>query len=138
MRGLKLLAFAPSVQSVEAVVKRFGTSILTAMTLLCLAFGLLAPDAFAQTTYPTRSIQLVVGFAGGTPPDIVARILGEKLADALGKPIVVENVTGASGNIAGGRVAKAEPNGYTLYLAANSAIVINPSLYQKMSYDPVT
>ena len=118
--------------------KRVGNSILTAMmTSLCLALSLLAPGAFAQTIYPTRTLQIVVGFAGGTPPDIVARILGDKLAESLRKPIVVENVAGASGNIAGGRVAKAEPDGSTLYLAANSAIVINPSLYHKMSFDPV-
>ena len=81
----------------------------------------------AQTNYPTRPIRLLVGFAGGTAPDIGARVLGDRLAAALGKAVVIENVIGASGNIAGDRVAKSEPDGHTLALAANSAVVINPT-----------
>ena len=83
-------------------------------------------------------IRLLVGFTAGTAPDVGARILADKLAEALGKSVVVENVLGASGNVAGERVARAEPDGYTLALAANSAIVINPSLFAQMSYDPVS
>src|SRR5262249_1894797 len=64
-------------------------------------------------------------------------ILADKLSDELGSPVIVENVVGASGNVAGDRVAKAEPDGYTLVLAASSAIVINPSIYKKMTYDPI-
>jgi tripartite-type tricarboxylate transporter receptor subunit TctC len=116
-------------------VTRFDTSNVIATTLLSLVLGLSA-TAVAQTDYPSRPIRLLVGFPGGTPPDIGARILGDKLVEALGKPIVVEAVVGASGNIAGDRVAKSEPDGHTLVLAANSAVVINPSLYPKMSYDP--
>jgi tripartite-type tricarboxylate transporter receptor subunit TctC len=93
--------------------------------------------AWAQT-YPTRPIRLVAGFAAGTAADIIARILGDKLASALGKPVLIENITGASGNLAGDRVAKADPDGHSLILAANSAVVINPSLYAKMSYNPLT
>jgi tripartite-type tricarboxylate transporter receptor subunit TctC len=96
-----------------------------------------ANEAVAQADYPTRPIRLVTGFAAGTPPDIVARLLGDKLGGALGKPVVVENITGASGNLAGDRVAKANPDGHSLILAANSAVVINPSLYYSMSYDPL-
>ena len=97
-----------------------------------------AQQPAAQTNYPTRPIRLLVGFAGGTAPDIGARVLGDRLAAALGKAVVIENVIGASGNIAGDRVAKSEPDGHTLALAANSAVVINPSLYPNMPYDPVT
>jgi tripartite-type tricarboxylate transporter receptor subunit TctC len=111
---------------------------LTALTLLGLLAGQPAADAVAQTDYPSRPIRLLVGFAGGTAPDIGARVLGDKLAEAMGKPVIVENVIGASGNIAGDRVAKSDPDGHTLALAANSAIVINPGIYPNMPYDPVT
>ncbi len=94
-------------------------------------------EPVAQTEYPTRPIRLVVGFGPGTSPDIVARMLGDKLFQAWGQPIVIENVTGAAGNIAGERVARAEPDGHTLLLAVNSGVAINPILYEKMSYDPV-
>jgi tripartite-type tricarboxylate transporter receptor subunit TctC len=119
----------------EWTVTRFDTSNVIATTLLSLVLGLSA-TAVAQTDYPSRPIHILVGFPGGTPPDIGARILGDKLVETLGKPIVVEAVVGASGNIAGDRVAKSEPDGHTLVLAANSAVVINPYLYLKMPYDP--
>ncbi len=105
-----------------------------------LIFGLLAlltvGSPAAQTTYPEKPIHIVVGFPPGSQPDIVARLLGQKLAEALGKAVVVENVTGAAGNIAADRVAKAAPDGYTLGLLSQTHIAINPSLY-KLAYDPV-
>ena len=91
----------------------------------------------AQSTYPEKPIHVVVGFPPGSSPDIVARLLGQKLTQALGKPIVIENVAGAAGNIAAERVAKAAPDGYTLALAANAQIIINPSLY-KLPFDTVS
>jgi tripartite-type tricarboxylate transporter receptor subunit TctC len=118
------------------IVKRLGTSIAVAL-LVCLMSGLPAADAVEQSSYPTRPIRLLVGFAGGTAPDIGARVLADKLAASLGKPVVVENVIGASGNIAGDRVAKSEPDGHTLAFAANSAVVINPHLYPSIPYDPM-
>ncbi len=105
-----------------------------------LMFGLLAllivGSPAAQTTYPEKPIRMVGGFPPGGAPDTVARLLGQKLAEALGKPIVVDNATGAAGNIAADRVAKAEPDGYTLGLLGEVQLVINPSLY-KLAYDPV-
>jgi tripartite-type tricarboxylate transporter receptor subunit TctC len=96
-----------------------------------LMFGLLAllfvGSPAAQSNYPEKSIRLVVGFPPGSSADIVARLLGQKLAEALGKPLVVENVAGAAGNIAAERVARAAPDGYTLALAANAQIIINPA-----------
>ena len=89
-----------------------------------------------QAAYPERPIHLVVGFPSGSQPDLVARLLGAKLAEALGKPVLVENVTGAAGNIAADRVAKAAPDGYTLGLLSQTHLVVNPSLY-KLPYDPV-
>jgi tripartite-type tricarboxylate transporter receptor subunit TctC len=95
---------------------------------------LIAGSAVAQTTYPEKSIHLVVGFPPGSAPDIIARLLGKKFSEALGKPVVTENFPGAAANIAAERVARAAPDGYTLGLLGQS-IVVNPSLY-KLAYDP--
>jgi tripartite-type tricarboxylate transporter receptor subunit TctC len=97
---------------------------------------LAAGPAFAQG-YPEQGIKIVVGFPPGVAPDITARLLADKLGEAWGKPVVVENVTGAGSNIATDRVSKAAPDGYTLLMGGNSALVINPSLYDKLPYDPV-
>jgi len=102
-------------------------------------FGLFAllivESPAAQTTYPEKPIHMVVGFPPGSQADSVARLLSQKLAEALGKPIVVDNAAGAGGNIAADRVAKAAPDGYTLGLLGSAQIVINPSLYKQV-YDP--
>ena len=90
----------------------------------------------AQTTYPEKSIRIVVGFPPGGQPDTVARLLGQKFSGAWEKPVVIENVTGAAGSLAADRVAKAVPDGYTLGFMASPQLVINPSLY-KLPYDPV-
>jgi len=79
---------------------------------------------------------VLVGFPPGGPPDIAARLLGEKFAEAWGRAVVIENATGSGGNVAVERATKAAPDGYTL-LMANSAIAINPSLSDKLPYDPV-
>lgn len=95
-----------------------------------------APCALAQANYPDRPVRILVGFPVGGPPDIVARLLAEKFSESFGKAFVVENMTGAGGNVAVDRVAKSAPDGYTLIMAS-SAITINVSLYDKMQYDPV-
>src|SRR6267143_3539719 len=104
-----------------------------------LMFGLLAllivGSPAAQTTYPEKPIRIVIGFPPGGPTDIVARLVGQKFAEAWGKPVLVENVTGAAGNIAADRVAKAPPDGYTLGLLTDAQIVVNPGLY-KLPHDP--
>ena len=105
-----------------------------------LLFGLLAlltvGSSAAQSNYPEKPIRVVVGFPPGSQADIIARLLGQRLAETLGKPVVVENVAGAAGNIATERVTKATPDGYTLAFAANAQIIINPSLYN-LPFDPV-
>ena len=111
------------------------------MTLLlrALVIGavlLAAGPAFAQG-YPEQGIKIVVGFPPGVAPDVTARLLADKFSVAWGKPVVVENVTGAGSNIATDRVAKAAPDGYTLLMGGNSALVISPSLYDKLPYDPL-
>ena len=105
-----------------------------------LMFGLLAllivESPAAQTNYPEKPIRMVVGFPPGSSSDTVARPLGQKFAEAWGKPVLIDNAAGAAGNIAADRVAKAEPDGYTLGLLASPPLVVNPSLY-KLAYDPV-
>jgi tripartite-type tricarboxylate transporter receptor subunit TctC len=90
----------------------------------------------AQSGYPEKTIRLIVGFPAGGQVDSVGRLLGQKLSESLGKPVVIENFTGAAGNIASERVAKTAPNGYTLGLFGSPQIVINPHLY-KLPYDPL-
>jgi tripartite-type tricarboxylate transporter receptor subunit TctC len=91
----------------------------------------------AQTNYPEQTVRILVGFPAGTAPDVAARIIAEKLNVSLGKPVVIENLSGASGNIACDRVAKAAPDGYTLIMCGNGSLVVAPSLYDKLPYDPV-
>jgi tripartite-type tricarboxylate transporter receptor subunit TctC len=102
--------------------------------LLCLAP---APHAAAKALYPDRTIRIIAGFPPGGAPDITARLIANKLQEAWGKPAVVENITGAGGNIAAERVAKSAPDGYMLLLAGNASIVVNLNLYKKLGYDPV-
>jgi tripartite-type tricarboxylate transporter receptor subunit TctC len=97
--------------------------------LLCFA----AATAFAQ--YPARPVKIVVTIPPGGAPDITARLVGQKLAESLGQPVVVENRPGANGNTAAGEVARAPADGYTLLLAADSLIAINPHLYARMPLD---
>jgi tripartite-type tricarboxylate transporter receptor subunit TctC len=111
------------------------------MKLVCAFFAALTAlvgshDGFAQSAYPDKAVRILVGFPPGGPPDIAARLLADKFAEAWGKPVLVENATGAGGNVAVDRAAKATPDGYTLVMAS-SAITINPSLYEKLPYDPV-
>ena len=104
--------------------------------VLALLAILFAASTEADAIFPQRPIHMVVGFPPGSQPDIVARLLARQLAQTVGKPIVVENVTGAAGNIAAERVAKAAPDGYTVGLLSQTHLVVNPSLY-KLPYDPV-
>jgi tripartite-type tricarboxylate transporter receptor subunit TctC len=104
--------------------------------MLAVAGIVMGGHAAAQSNYPEKPIRIVVGFPPGGPADMVARLLGQKFAEAWGKPVVIENVTGAAGNIAVDRVAKAPPDGHTLGLLSDAQIVVNPGLY-KLPYDPV-
>lgn len=91
-------------------------------------------SALAQD-YPYRPVRMVVGFVPGGGPDIVARLVGPRLAEGLGQQVVVDNRPGAGGSIGEDIVAKATPDGYTILMCASS-IAINPSLYKKLPYDP--
>ena len=98
---------------------------------------LAAQTASAQSNYPNRPVKILVGFTPGTAPDVVARILADRYAEVWGTPFVVENMPGAGSNIATDRVAKAAADGYTLLMGGNGALVINPSLFETLPFDPV-
>jgi tripartite-type tricarboxylate transporter receptor subunit TctC len=107
------------------------------LRVLAIGAALLAVGPALAQGYPEQGIKIVVGFPPGVAPDITARLLADKFGEAWGKPVVVENVTGAGSNIATDRVAKAAPDGYTLLMGGNAALVISPSLYDRLPYDPV-
>ncbi len=106
--------------------------------LVCVASTLLALPASADT-WPARPITLICPFGAGGAPDIIARFVAQELSDKLGQRVVVENRTGASGNIGAAAVAKSAPDGYTLLLGTPSPIVINKLIEgTKQSFDPDT
>src|SRR5437016_4501365 len=108
-----------------------------AAIVAALSISMIAGQTLAQANYPEQTVRILVGFSPGVAPDITGRLLAERLSNAWGKPVVVENVTGAGGNIATDRVAKAAPNGYTLGMIGNGSLVFSPSLYEKLSFDPL-
>lgn len=96
-----------------------------------------AAHAFAQEPYPSRPMTLIVPFAAGSGTDGVARIVAQRLAERLKQPVVVDNRAGANGQIAAEAVAKAKPDGYTLFMTTNTTHSANPSLYKALRYDPI-
>lgn len=100
-----------------------------------LALGLLACSAGAQT-WPTRPVRLVVPYAPGSSPDVLARLVNEKTGKALGQPLIIENRPGAGGNTGTDHVAKAAPDGYTFLMSTNGPLVYNTVLIEKLPYDP--
>ncbi len=102
-----------------------------------LAAFILAAGALAQGTYPDRPVRLVVPFAPGGVTDTSGRLVAEALSRRLGQPVVVENKPGASGNIGTQGVATAAPDGYTLVLAFDGTMVINPHVFAKVPFDTI-
>ena len=100
-----------------------------------LLFAALCFNAAAQN-YPVKPVRFILPFPPGGPTDILGRILGQKLADQLGQPVVPENRPGAGGNVGTEYAAKTQPDGYTIVLCSSS-LAISPSLYKKLNYDPV-
>ena len=114
--------------------KSFFTGILAAVSTGAL---LASQTAVAQNAWPTKSISLIVPFAAGGPTDSVARLIAVPMGQALGQTVVVENVPGAGGTIASTKVARATPDGYTIYLHHMGMATAN-ALYDKLPYDPLT
>jgi tripartite-type tricarboxylate transporter receptor subunit TctC len=109
-----------------------------AALLLAMALTAIAAPAQAQTPpWPVRAITIVVPYPAGGSIDLVAREVGHWLAAALGQPVIVENVGGASGDIGSARVARAKPDGYTVLLTTNAPLVFNRFLLKQNSFDPV-
>jgi tripartite-type tricarboxylate transporter receptor subunit TctC len=106
------------------------------MRTFFLAALLLALAAHAEI-WPSRALKIVVPFAPGGQPDVVARSLAEPLGKALGQPVVVENRPGAGGNIAADFVAKSAPDGYALLIGTNGPLAVSPALYAALPYDPL-
>jgi len=113
-----------------------------ALTLRALLpFALLSTIAFvsgaAAQTYPNKPIKVIVGFAPGGPADVMARLIAQRIPAILGQSFIVENRAGAGGTIGAKAAADAEPDGYTLLLGNTSTLVISPTVYQNIGYDPV-
>ena len=108
----------------------------TLATLAMLALAL-PGHAHAADKYPSRPVRVIVPYVAGGAADITTRVVAQKLSDRLGASFVVENKPGANGMIGTDFVAKAKPDGYTLLADASGPLVVNPSLYDKVPYDPV-
>lgn len=99
--------------------------------MLIASASCLAP---AQNVYPSKPITMYVGFAAGSATDIVARVIGQKLSERLGQPVVVQNLTGAASTLATAAVARAAPDGYTL-MTVSGALAIGPAVYPNLKFD---
>ena len=118
----------------QQVAVRVRSVLATALSMAALAT---APGAAqAQTDYPNKPIRLVVTFAPGSSPDIVARTIATPLAQVLGQPLVIENRAGAGGTVGVDLVAKSPPDGYTLMVTAGSTMTIVPHVMGKLPYNP--
>jgi tripartite-type tricarboxylate transporter receptor subunit TctC len=113
----------------------FSTGIASAALVLAAIASASAQEDPAK--YPSRPIHIVVGFTPGGGNDLIARIVGQKLSEDLGQPVIIDNKPGAGAIVATEYVAKSAPDGYTLLVGASGAMSINPAVYAKLSYDPV-
>ena len=107
----------------------------TIMVAAIVAFFPLVVFAQAVAGYPNKPIHIIEGFAAGSATDYLARVIGKNLAERFGQPVVVDNRPGAASNIGAGIVAKAEPNGYTLFLGNTGALAPSRTLYAHLPYD---
>ena len=110
-----------------------------AMTAACAALSFALAPAAAQNpaaSYPSKPIRIIVPFAAGGASDVLARILGKRLTDAWGQPVVVENKAGGNAQIGAALVAKSEPDGYTLLVVDMSAMTMTPTMMHSLTYNP--
>lgn len=111
-------------------IRRFGVPLVSALAVL------LGMSFAAAQSYPAKPVRVVLPFSPGGATDILARIVRQVLSEAWGQPVIVDNRPGAGGAIAGGLVAKANPDGYTLYMPSGTIITANPHIYPKLPYSP--
>jgi tripartite-type tricarboxylate transporter receptor subunit TctC len=114
----------------------FRRSLVVALGV-ALAAGWSAVPGFAQGKYPDRPVKVVVGFSAGGGTDVAARVIAQKLSEAMGQTFVVENRAGASGLIASEQVAKSPADGYTIMVGSQTTLAVAPALYTKIQLDPV-
>ncbi len=100
------------------------------------SLALAAASVSAQSDWPNKPIRIVVPYGAGSSPDVIARLVGDKLSAKLGQPVLVENRPGAGGNTGTGTVAKAAGDGYTYVISTNGPLVYNTVLYPNLNYDP--
>ena len=106
------------------------------MFLFTLAACVVSP-VWADAAYPNKPIRIIVPFTPGGSPDVLARTIGQKITEATGAPVVIDNVPGAGGTIGADRAAKAAPDGYTLLMGHVGTLAVAPSVYPNLPYDPV-
>ncbi len=124
--------------AVSRLILRFAASFgaLFAPTALIATLAIAQGTADSQT-YPNRTVRIVVPFPAGGPTDILARVLGQRLSEVWGQPVVIENQPGANTAIAAARVAKMPPDGYTMLAAMDVTMVLNPVTSSNLAYDPL-
>jgi tripartite-type tricarboxylate transporter receptor subunit TctC len=123
-----MIRLAAAVGKAEAISMRRG--VVAALLVLCGTLSAVAQD------WPTKSVRIIVPFAAGATPDLIARLIADHLHDKLGQPFVVENKPGASGNTGTDAVAKAEPDGTTIGVSIGGPLAINTLLFANLPYDP--
>ncbi len=107
------------------------------IALAALAMAVPAAHTAAAATFPDRAVRIIVPFPPGGSNDVIARILAENLSQQWKQPVIVDNRSGAGGNVGAAEVARAEPDGYTLLLSAPGPLAINPSLFANLSFNPL-
>lgn len=110
--------------------------LLASAAMMLASCTLSAQQQDAAADYPQRPIKIVVPFAAGGATDVLARMIGQKISPRLGQPVVVENKPGAASNLGARFVAKAAPDGYTLFLGTSTGLAVNPHLYANLGFDP--
>lgn len=115
--------------------KKFSLAAIAAVCAFASTSAALAQNT--ASNYPSKTIKIVVPFPAGGTSDVLARMVGQKLTEAWGQPVIVDNRPGANGNIGADLVAKAEPDGYTLLLMDMGNLTISPSLYPKLPFNPM-
>jgi tripartite-type tricarboxylate transporter receptor subunit TctC len=142
-RAELVLSFRAARRRLMRIDRREVPMPLTRRSIALALFALLAAaPAMAQTdadakTYPSRAIKIIVPFPAGGPSDVLARMIGQKMTEAWGQPVVVENRVGANTVIGAQAAAKSPPDGYTIFMAIDSTLTMNQYLYRKLSYDPI-
>src|SRR5258708_2662632 len=115
---------------------RGGITMLRAVARAAAIVFVLVCGAPAQAQYPNRPVTIIVSLAAGSGMDVLVRLYADKLSQALGKPVIVENRPGASLMLAANAVANAPPDGHTLLVSTSSAMAINLTLFRQVTYDP--